>query len=839
MKRRTAMLLSALFAAGAIATYSNTAKADTITQPKGQIPEANIETKSTNEGLQQKQVQLGARKSPDLNQKNNKNISTTPVQNNQQLHITHQVEHNNNNWYQMQNKSWLPSSYTTDVKQKQSVQAKQNVQNAQPVQNSNTQTQAQSQNNWHKESADFVTGGVINLRTAPNTNSAIIEAMPTGSTIKYDAYQKIDQYTWLRQPREDGSYGYIVGRNNGVAWGTFKESATKPVESKPAAKPVQSQNNWHKESADFVTGGVINLRTAPNTNSAIIEAMPTGSTIKYDAYQKIDQYTWLRQPREDGSYGYIVGRNNGVAWGTFKESTAKPVQSQSNWHKESADFVTGGVINLRTAPNTNSAIIETMPTGSTIKYDAYRKIDQYTWLRQPREDGSYGYIVGRNNGVAWGTFKESAAKPVDNKPATKPVDNKPATKPVDNKPATKPVDNKPATKPVDNKPATKPVESKPATKPVDNKPATKPVDSKPATKPVESKPATKPVDNKPATKPVDSKPATKPVDNKPATKPVESKPATKPVDNKPATKPVDNKPATKPVESKPATKPVESKPATQPVDNKPATKPVDSKPATKPVDNKPATQPADNKDNIGIITLPAGYTREMVEESSGGKDGLDDTKGKITSLAKKVSEEGMRINNYSNNDARIVDLTNITSEQAKELTDFTLNTINHIRKQMGLNPFVYSNRVQKIADDIAKNYVRDNRDATGNHDVIAITDAMRKDHGLDSITKTVGNDVENMGGWYIYTVDTNHETMGSIKEHIYYNIEQIIFGGYYNGAAREMYHARSLTNPVTTRLGAMYGFSISKIPNSNVATSHFITFSGFDGYDEFLPDFHD
>ena len=62
MKRRTAMLLSALFAAGAIATYSNTAKADTITQPKGQIPEANIETKSTNEGLQQKQVQLGARK---------------------------------------------------------------------------------------------------------------------------------------------------------------------------------------------------------------------------------------------------------------------------------------------------------------------------------------------------------------------------------------------------------------------------------------------------------------------------------------------------------------------------------------------------------------------------------------------------------------------------------------------------------------------------------------------------------------------------------------------------------------------------------------------------------
>ena len=541
MKRRTAMLLSALFAAGAIATYSNTAKADTITQPKGQIPEANIETKSTNEGLQQKQVQLGARKSPDLNQKTNKNISTTPVQNNQQLHITHQVEHNNNNWYQMQNKSWLPSSYTTDVKQKQSVQAKQNVQNAQPVQNSNTQTQAQSQNNWHKESADFVTGGVINLRTAPNTNSAIIEAMPTGSTIKYDAYQKIDQYTWLRQPREDGSYGYIVGRNNGVAWGTFKESAAKPVE------------------------------------------------------------------------------------------------------------------------------------------------------------------------------------------------------------------NKPATKHVENKPATKPVESKPATKPVDNKPATKPVDSKPATKPVESKPATKPVDNKPAT----------------------------------------------------------------------------------------------NEENIGIIKLPAGYTREMIEDCSGGQDGGDDTKSTLTPLARELSKEGikMNMNSYRNSDSREVDLTNITPEQARELTDFTLNTINHVRKQMGLKPYMYSERTQKIANNIAKNYVKDNRDTTGGHDCVAITDAMRQDHALDSITKSVSNPVENMGGWYIDTNtvngDKNHETMGSIKEKLYFNIEQMLFGGYTNGIVGEMYHARSLTNPVTTHLGAMYGFSISKIPNSNVVTSHFITFSNFDGFDEFLPDFHD
>ena len=235
----------------------------------------------------------------------------------------------------------------------------------------------------------------------------------------------------------------------------------------------------------------------------------------------------------------------------------------------------------------------------------------------------------------------------------------------------------------------------------------------------------------------------------------------------------------------------------------------------------------------------------MIEDCSGGQDGGDDTKSTLTPLARELSKEGikMNMNSYRNSDSREVDLTNITPEQARELTDFTLNTINHVRKQMGLKPYMYSERTQKIANNIAKNDVKDNRDTTGGHDCVAITDAMRQDHALDSITKSVSNPVENMGGWYIDTNtvngDKNHETMGSIKEKLYFNIEQMLFGGYTNGIVGEMYHARSLTNPVTTHLGAMYGFSISKIPNSNVVTSHFITFSNFDGFDEFLPDFHD
>ena len=158
--------------------------------------------------------------------------------------------------------------------------------------------------------------------------------MPTNTEIKYDAYRTSGQYTWLRQPRANGQYGYLVGRNNGNAWDTFK--AGSAATSKPATnnKPAQNTNkpsqpvhtntsnnvnsNWTKQNGVFITGGAINLRTGANTNSKVIALLPTNTEIKYDAYRTEGQYTWLRQPRANGQYGYLVGRLNNQAWGTYR-----------------------------------------------------------------------------------------------------------------------------------------------------------------------------------------------------------------------------------------------------------------------------------------------------------------------------------------------------------------------------------------------------------------------------------------------------------------------------------------------------------------------------------------
>ena len=322
--------------------------------------------------------------------------------------------------------------------------------------NKSAQKPATNNSDWTKQNGVFITGGAINLRTGASTNSKVIALLPTNTEIKYDAYRTTGQYTWLRQPRANGQYGYLVGRNNGNAWSTFK--AGSAAASKPATnnKPAQNTNkpsqpvhtntsnnvnsNWTKQNGVFITGGAINLRTGASTNSKVIALLPTNTEIKYDAYRTEGQYTWLRQPRANGQYGYLVGRNNGNAWGTFKVGSAtsnkpvtnnKPAQNtnkpsqpvhtntnnnvNSDWTKQNGVFITGGAINLRTGASTNSKVIALLPTNTEIKYDAYRTTGQYTWLRQPRANGQYGYLVGRNNGNAWGTFKAGSAK------ATTPV----------------------------------------------------------------------------------------------------------------------------------------------------------------------------------------------------------------------------------------------------------------------------------------------------------------------------------------------------------------------------------------------------------------------------------
>lgn len=81
---------------------------------------------------------------------------------------------------------------------------------------------------------------------------------------------------------------------------------------------------WIYEKGTFKTNRPINLRYGATTNSTIYTQLPAGSVIKYDAYHNDGTYVWLRQPRADGSYMYLVGRNAKTKepWGVFSWNLA-------------------------------------------------------------------------------------------------------------------------------------------------------------------------------------------------------------------------------------------------------------------------------------------------------------------------------------------------------------------------------------------------------------------------------------------------------------------------------------------------------------------------------------
>ena len=108
-----------------------------------------------------------------------------------------------------------------------------------------------------------------------------------------------------------------------MGWYVYRQKASKPTpkpQPKPQAKPTST--DWISEKWHFTTGTPIYLRTAPSTKASQIALLPTGTYIKYDAYCYKDGYVWLRQPRSNGTYGYLasgecIGNRRTSYWGSF------------------------------------------------------------------------------------------------------------------------------------------------------------------------------------------------------------------------------------------------------------------------------------------------------------------------------------------------------------------------------------------------------------------------------------------------------------------------------------------------------------------------------------------
>lgn len=104
-----------------------------------------------------------------------------------------------------------------------------------------------------------------------------------------------------------------------------------PVESNPAPAPEAVSalvntwtdslgDKWTEEKGTFTTDQPINLRWGAKTTSALIATLPAGSVVEYDAWSNHSGYVWIRQPRGNGQYAYMVARDAKTkeAFGTFE-----------------------------------------------------------------------------------------------------------------------------------------------------------------------------------------------------------------------------------------------------------------------------------------------------------------------------------------------------------------------------------------------------------------------------------------------------------------------------------------------------------------------------------------
>lgn len=96
----------------------------------------------------------------------------------------------------------------------------------------------------------------------------------------------------------------------------------------PTPKPVAAAktwtdnlgDKWTAEDGTFTSTTALHLRWGAKVTATSIAVLPAGSVVKYDAWSRHNGFVWLRQPRGNGQYGYLVCRNanTGEPYGTFK-----------------------------------------------------------------------------------------------------------------------------------------------------------------------------------------------------------------------------------------------------------------------------------------------------------------------------------------------------------------------------------------------------------------------------------------------------------------------------------------------------------------------------------------
>ena len=215
------------------------------------------------------------------------------------------------------------------------------------------------------------------------------------------------------------------------------------------------------------------------------------------------------------------------------------------------------------------------------------------------------------------------------------------------------------------------------------------------------------------------------------------------------------------------------------------------------------------------IILPPGFTPSLFEPGAYSASHID-----------AIAKPGRALNTYKSNEAdkkEIVDVTNLTEAQRKELSLFVANLINPIRQQFGKEPYKVNAGSVNAAQKVANAYKEDNWYAwTSSHDTNATSRALAN--------------VANGWGENLATINPNTTTMDDLKKQFHYQTVWMLF----DDSHANFGHARNFLlfeNPYGNH-DVYLGVSTNRAGASEArsfGTQYYTMFAPKDGSSEFTP----
>ena len=170
------------------------------------------------------------------------------------------------------------------------------------------------------------------------------------------------------------------------------------------------------------------------------------------------------------------------------------------------------------------------------------------------------------------------------------------------------------------------------------------------------------------------------------------------------------------------------------------------------------------------ITLPAGYTKNAVIKWNQTR--------RVSKTLINASKKGMKENNYSDagSDNTLVNVTKLSHSQKVELSRYALSLINSARHQLGKKSWTYKSGALHFADRVANQYYSHNKSCWDADHYVPGIERAAKASGLNS---RIGQVYEDEAGLPISSeYHTDMRTMSALKNQIYFNIKQMLFGGF-------------------------------------------------------------